>query len=376
MAPLYAAVAHGCEAGRHQEALVEIYYKRICRERQFFSTQKLGAFGADLAALIVFFAKPWQQPITALTDDAKSFVLGIAGFRLRVLGRLTEAVQPMQAGLESALLLKNWENAAIAAGNLSELYLAIGDLLQALSYAEKSVQLADKSGDSFQRAGKRTTLANALHQEGRLSDAEAAFRKAEQIHTERQPDSPLLYSLPGFRYCDLLLSQGKYSEVQTRAAQILQWANQMTGVGLLDIALIHLSLGQAYLLDALQEGTEDFNGAAEQLNRAIEGIRLAGTIEQLPRGLLARAEMHRVKREFNRALADLDEAMDIATRGSMGLYQADCHLEYAQLHLAQGEKKKAQENWAKAKEMIERMGYHRRDKDVVEIERQLEKMPG
>ncbi len=30
MAPLYAAVAHGCEAGRHQEALDEVYYRRIC----------------------------------------------------------------------------------------------------------------------------------------------------------------------------------------------------------------------------------------------------------------------------------------------------------------------------------------------------------
>ena len=33
LAPLYQAIAHGCRAGRHQEALDEIYVDRICRRR-------------------------------------------------------------------------------------------------------------------------------------------------------------------------------------------------------------------------------------------------------------------------------------------------------------------------------------------------------
>ena len=70
----------------------------------------------------------------------------------------------------------------------------------------------------------RTTLADALHQAGRLSEAEAAFREAEEMQKERQPQFPLLYSLQGFHYCDLLLSQGKYQEVQSRASQTLEWA--------------------------------------------------------------------------------------------------------------------------------------------------------
>ncbi len=58
----------------------------------------------------------------------------------------------------------------------------------------------------------------------------------------------------------------------------------------------------------------------------------------------------------------------------MGLYEADCHLGYARLFIAQGEKEKARESWVKAKEMIERIGYHRRDKHVEEIERLLGEM--
>ena len=45
--------------------------------------------------------------------------------------------------------------------------------------------------------------------------------------------------------------------------------------------------------------------------------------------------------------------------------------EYARLHVAQGKNEQARASWAKAREMIERMGYHRRDRDVQEIDEQL-----
>jgi hypothetical protein len=60
----------------------------------------------------------------------------------------------------------------------------------------------------------------------------------------------------------------------------------------------------------------------------------------------------------------------------MGLHEADCHLEYARLYLARGEGEKAWESWEKAKGMIEGMGYHRRDRDVVEIDEQLKAAGG
>jgi hypothetical protein len=55
----------------------------------------------------------------------------------------------------------------------------------------------------------------------------------------------------------------------------------------------------------------------------------------------------------------------------MGLHLADCHLESARLHLAQGNRDKAREHWETAKAMIERMGYHRRDKEVDELAQKL-----
>jgi tetratricopeptide (TPR) repeat protein len=377
MAPLYAAVAHGCQAGRHQEALDEVYWRRILRGGEAFSTHKLGALGAELAALSGFFDQPWRQPVAGLTEPDKGWVLSEAGFCLRSLGRLAEAAQPMQAGMEASIAQKDWKGAAVDAGNLSELTLTSGDLAQALATAQQSVELADRSGDAFQRMQKRAKLANLLHQTGRLAEADALFRGAEEMQKERQPEYPLLYSLQGFLYCDLLLSQGKVQEVQSRAGQTLEWEKQY--LGLLDVALDQLSLGRAYLLQARQEGTGDpsislrtsFSQAAAHLEQTVDGLRQAGRQDYIPLGLLARAELRWVTGDVVRARRDLEEALSIATRGGMRLHEADCHLEYARLHLACGEKEKARQSLAQAKEMIEDMGYHRRDGEVAELEGEL-----
>ncbi|MFP3941017.1 MAG: SEFIR domain-containing protein [Thermoanaerobaculia bacterium] len=42
MLPLYAALVHGCRAGREQEACDEVYKRRILRGNEFFSWRKLG----------------------------------------------------------------------------------------------------------------------------------------------------------------------------------------------------------------------------------------------------------------------------------------------------------------------------------------------
>jgi tetratricopeptide (TPR) repeat protein len=375
MTPLFAAVVHGCQAGRHQEVLDEVYWPRISRGEEAYSVRKLGAFGADLAALSGFFEPPWRRPSAGLDEDWKAVVLTWAGFGLRALGRLRESAEPMQTALEAFIAQENWQEAAVNAGNLSELALARGDVAGALGYARQGVDFADRSRDAFLRMVLRTTLADALHQAGRLDEAEAAFREAEALQKKRQPEYPLLYSVRGYLYCDLLLGQGKYREVQERAERALEIVLQGSQ-NLLDIALNHLSLGRAYLAQALQEGTGDpstalrtsYSQAAAHLEEAVNGLRKAGQQDELPRGLLARAALRRALGDFKRAEADLAEAASIAGRGGMRLFEADCHLEYARLYLAQGQPDQARQYLATAKAVIQETGYHRRDREVAELE--------
>ena len=187
MEPLFTAVLHGCRAGRQQEAFREVYRRRIQRGREFYSTKKLGAFGSDLTALSGFFDLPWDRPSTRLSPEDQAFVLNAAGFRLRALGRLAEAVQPMQAALEMGITKEDWKNAAIDASSLSELALALGELPRAVAFGEQSVELANRSGDAFQRMARRTTLADALHQAGRWGRARRPSAKPRRC---RQSGSP------------------------------------------------------------------------------------------------------------------------------------------------------------------------------------------
>lgn len=276
----------------------------------------------------------------------------------------------MQAGLQARIAQEAWPNAAIAASNLSELALTLGDLALAQTYAAQSVTLADRSQDASTRMVNRTTLAAALHQAGQPEQAEAAFREAEALQREDQPQYPWLYSVRGFQYCELLLSQGQVAEVQRRATQTLAWVTQ-AGASLLDIALDHLTLGRAALQAHLQDRRTPLTAASAHLAQAVDGLRQAGQQDSLPRGLLARAALYRVQGAFPQAQRDLDEALGIATRGDMGLHQADAHLEYARLHLALGETARARHSLETARAMVQRMGYHRRDAEVQELERQL-----
>jgi tetratricopeptide (TPR) repeat protein len=369
MSPLFAAVSHGCEAGKHQEALDEVFRHRIRRGNDGFNIKQLGAVGADLATISGFFDILWEHPVEEIADSHKWWLLNEAGFDLGALGRLQEAAQPMGAALLNQLASEEWRNAAAVASNLSVLYLTIGDLSHALTLATQSIDLADRSGDDSQRTTKRTTLADAFHQAGHAEEARDVFNEAEAIQREWQPEYPFLYSLWGFRYCDLLLTQRHIQEVKERASRSLEWSKGQRI--LFDIALDNLSLGRAWLLEAQQADTGDTAKAAEFLRRAVDGLRQAGTMDNLPRGLLARAELHRFTGDYRKAERDLAEALRIATRGPMGLHLADYHLESARLQIAQGNRDRAREHWNTAKEMIERMGYHRRDNEVNELAEQV-----
>ncbi len=70
MEPLFAAVAHGCKAGLHQDVMDKVFRKRIHRGEEHYGLKNLSAFGSDLAALSHFFIMPWSQPVSNLCSNS------------------------------------------------------------------------------------------------------------------------------------------------------------------------------------------------------------------------------------------------------------------------------------------------------------------
>ena len=397
LAPLYEAVTHGCLAGRQQEACDKVYVDRILRgtgSDGFYTTKKLGAFGADLAAVAAFFDAPWTQASPNLTRAAQAWLLNQAALRLRALGRLTEALQPMRATLELNVASGRWENAAVVAGNLSELEMTLGRLPDALTDARQSITHADKSGDAFLRMAFRTTAADALHQSGQRVEAGTLFAEAERMQQDMQPQFDLLYSLQGVQYCDWLLVPAEQAawqqllhrplsnsefrildglaEIERRATTTLAWITPQSW--LLHIALDHLTLAhveliRAILANPLPQPTLDLPHVAA----AVNGLRAAGSMHHLPRGLLTAALYHFVRGEHILALKHLAEAQQIAERGPMPLFLADIHLTRARLAACVKREGGRMDVDVKAElvqadKLIRELGYGRRDQELADAE--------
>jgi len=76
--PLYQAVVHGCLAGRQQEAREKVYRHRVRRGAATYSIKKLGAMGADLAAVAAFFDEPWRRVSPNLGEADQAWLLAPA----------------------------------------------------------------------------------------------------------------------------------------------------------------------------------------------------------------------------------------------------------------------------------------------------------
>ena len=331
----------------------------------FYSIRKLGAVGDGLGAVACLFEEPWHRPAPSLKEGGRAWLLNEAAFYLRALGRLGEALEPMRQVSELDVEQGRSKEAAVSYGNLSELELTLGAVDEAVADAERAVDYAERSENAFLRMGKRSTLADALHQRGEAEAARGRFAEAEAVQAEWQPDYPLLYSQRGFRYCDLLLAEverGAWGLSDCDSADLLKLCDEVEKRGrkwfewrapndsLLDIAHEELTLGRCALYRArLQKQV----AGAEHIEKSVEGLRASGQQHELPRGLLTRAWLRHASNDETGAAADLDEAWRIASRGGMKLFMADIHLYRARLF-------QQPEHLGPARKLIEECNYGRR----------------
>jgi tetratricopeptide (TPR) repeat protein len=408
--PLYQAVAHGCHAGLLQEAAEKIYHVRISKREKAYPTKTLGAFGSDLGAVACFFDEPWNRVSPALTEAYEAWLLSQAAFRLRSVGRLTEAVEPMRKAIESVAKQHDWLNAARGASNLSELELTLGEVAGALRDAEQCLEYAKRVGKWGSIVIRLARLADTLHQSGRRSEAETRFREAEEMQAENMSRQPMLSSWQGFAYCEQLLGAPERAAwqivlklktqkpelgtaaascrgVSQRVAQLLKWEEGMRGAPIIHLALYHLTLGRTELYvqilksSAPQLLTSDFS----HMNAAVNGLRRAGQQQYLPLGLLTRAWLRFLTGAHTgseSAQEDLDEAWEIAERGPMRLLMADIHLYRARLFgrmrdegggmkypwdkNPDGSPRGPKDDLEAAEKLINECGYHRRDEELAD----------
>ena len=367
MQPLFHAMAHGCAADLYQQVLEEVYWPRIRRYRDNYLCNKLGAFSDDLAVVAHFFNQPWSVLTEGLTKSTQGYLLSEAGYYLRALGRLSEAMEVVQAAVDNAVNEGDFKNAANGEFSMSEIQLALGKIKDAVTSGERSMVYADQAELASWRTISRTVLANALHQAGQPAKAFSLFGEAEHIQKEDQSEYPLLYSLRGFSYCDLLLAEGNSAKVLEQAGQTLEWVIKARQ-DILSVALNQLSLGCAH------HAQNDLLSAHNWLDQAVTGLQEAGSQHHLPCGLLSRAALWRDLDKYELAQQDLAEVWEIAEPSGMRLFMTDYHLEMARLLLKNSTQHTAEEKPTiithhinEAETLINETGYHRRDDELAAL---------
>ena len=150
---------------------------------------------------------------------------------------------------------------------------------------------------------------------------------------------------------------------------------------LLDIGLATLSLGHAAHLAAIAPSPHSAaarpgSSPGQSLDAAVEGLRAAGSSDDLPRGLLARAAYHRDAGNDKLASKDLTEAFEIAERGGMRLFLADCWLESARQRLVRSDPTAAALTAAanaidRAAAIIAETGYRRRNPNLALVRAEM-----
>jgi tetratricopeptide (TPR) repeat protein len=317
---------------------------------------------------------------------------------------------------------EDWTIAATVATKLSEVYRARGDLPTALHFAKQSVgyvSSADVPTDVALRS--RTFLGFAQYWVGQFEAAKATFQEAEDVQKHANPERPILHSVLGYMYCELLLDhlesqicdltpaqfKQAWCELRRRIQRALTFAEHE---GLpCDIGLQHVSMGRLYILAWERHGADAIAGgltpcvgtwsemhpsgmenacpltaldqALSHLTDAVQYLRESNHLNYLPRALLTRAALYRLQDHFDLAHNDVDEALDIAQSSAMDFYQADAHLEKAHLHLAsyrvsphEDHFRNASVSTDKAKTLIYKMGYYRRKRQVLELEAALQRI--
>jgi tetratricopeptide (TPR) repeat protein len=372
MQPLYAAVAHGCQAGRYTEAGL-VYHRRMLRGA-VYSCNHLGALQSDLALLTSFFDKTWSRPATALSEQEKSLLLHWSSTLLLTLGRYKEGIEPIAEAIKLAETSKSWWMASAGSYYLSVCHKTLGNLSGARGMARKSVEYANTSGDPYWLIGTYATLGHCLHQEGLFQEAKAAFEASEKAMCRVVPEIKMLHSVWSYWYCELLLDFGNFHEAKERGAYALKCAPEQPRASqgeLLDNSVSELAIARAMFFAERQSGSSHLEESEQYFKKAFESLRSVNHQWLMPEALLARAEHHYWSGRYTQAAEDLQEIQALVERDGLKLHEADWRIASAMFSIHQKDTGAAHRHLDAAEEDIATMGYHRRDVQVLLLRAKL-----
>lgn len=376
------AVRHGCAAERHPEAwaLYDGSLKPDPEEPtgdpRLTSAEQQALF-TSLATLAHFFEGTWKAASKHLTGRPRPEAMLAAGFRLFVLGYIADAWAPLGAAVDAFEAIGVSERAAYCAGTLSSLCLLRGAVDSssadgargAVEWAQRAVEIADRSDDLRAQVSKRVILGDALHHAGLIELSLDAFEGAEVLQAKLAQEHPFLSSVMNARFCDLLLAMEQVDAVRKRTKRSIDRSQRPGFRWTLALALDHLILARCALLEPTVKG---LTAAEEALTQARRHLEDCGRINHQPRLWLLEAELDRRRGDFQKAREALARVEDAVNERGLRLYEPPLYLERACLALAQDQIDDAVSSLAACQTVIDETGLDRYKPQLAVLRTRLE----
>jgi len=223
--PLYQALHSGYLAGHAETAFRDVFWERIRRGHQDYSTKILGNETSDAIALYGYLRSDCrpstQEPLTLLRSALEQ-----AMSRFWSIGWTDEAIRTawMRFRMERE---KGAVQAVVALSVFIEFLAQSGDLANAHGVALLKHQLAEQAKDTHLLVKSKSQLARVFHRRGLLGSALSMFLAAEELKTRDEPEAPLLHELDGLFFCELLLDLGEVEQSTKRMAQIIEQMGEL-----------------------------------------------------------------------------------------------------------------------------------------------------
>jgi tetratricopeptide (TPR) repeat protein len=404
---LYRAIAHGCRAGLHSEALELVLRARIHRGKAYYSISHHGAIGLELGALAAFFEINGRVRSDSLSREQQAFLFKQRAYCRRSIGLWTEAKNDYETALklydgcqmDGAIKVEQ----ADIASHVSHIHFYQCESDLAVKMGEEAVRYAKESCSILRLSISYAFLLDVLLQVCGPKAGEPAAKLALQSALDSEGGPSLSVGI-SYRYCDWLLAQGRWPDawriLVENGAQDRQhphWGPSSHGcrnvvaalvrrqrdnpgdkakaVALLRRAvnLFRRSGREDWLVHALIEFADaaalnvtsaiSLNEAENNLNEAFRIAQDAGMKLYLAGIFISRV------RNFGRSRVypwvsleeDLTQAWKIAKRGNLRLFMADICLLRALLRRDKAELEKA-------RRMISEYGYWRRKQELEDLE--------
>lgn len=379
LASLIEAVHHACRAGEYDEAY-PILRQDINKGDRFLLPDELGAWDTYLVLMLEFFPDGDTScaPQISSAED-KSTLLHEIGFCMVSLGRLSEGPPFYNRAITIYKSIEKWRQASRSYSNLMELYAYLGKLDFSTDAVCEELKLARIIEDKNQEIIALSDQALVTSLRGDLELAGKAFRQAEELQRNIQPQVRHLSRLEGIKHADYLRRSGNAAYAQRITALNLKvcvnngWRN--------NISRCHRVLGD------LDSGSGQFESAHTHYDKALKIARNIVSRVVLIEVLLSRGRWFaRYKHDASSAFNDLNEALDYTVNSGYRIYETDIRIALAWAYLAKASvphissenKNAALANaWTqadRAQRMSRRMGYYWGQVDAEKVMRKLEEM--